>query len=473
MKRKILLLLLAVASLGTMHAAVINGTCGDNLTWSLDTEEGRLTISGTGTMYNWEYGTSPWFEYNYYIADILLPEGLTYIGDYAFGWCSNLTSIELPSSVTSVGESAFYYCNSLSSPLYNSYLFAYLPASYSGSYIIPDGIEIIGKSAFYGCENLTSITMPNSVTKVDDYAFSQCTNLTSISFSNNLKTIGNWAFNECNKLSSIDLPNSLLSIGERAFRECYGLVNVSIPNGATHIGNGAFAHSGNLETVILPKSIIKIGGNTFIGCNHLVSIEIPNDVKEIGDYAFYQCVRLPKIEIPSSVNSLGNMAFGDCTALTSIYCYASIPPSVLNSTFSKVDKSTCVLYVPAPSISTYKTTDIWNDFETIIAIPGTEETKHNVHYLNKENESIKEESILLTLPVAPVIEGFSFLKWHVVESDLNDGIFIQAEYTADVPTSAPGIFVNPVNPSQKLIRNGNVYILHEENLYTLQGQKVK
>jgi hypothetical protein len=90
-----------------------------------------------------------------------------------------------------------------------------------------------------------------------------------------------------------------------------------------------------------------------------------------------------------------------------------------------------------------------------------------------DNSEIAHELIIVRVPEAPSIVGFTFLKWVVVGGDLDDVITIQAVYTADSPTSAPEVVTNPANPAQKLIRNGNVYILTGDKTYTVTGQEVK
>ena len=96
-----------------------------------------------------------------------------------------------------------------------------------------------------------------------------------------------------------------------------------------------------------------------------------------------------------------------------------------------------------------------------------------MYYRNRDNGIFALQQVILTLPVAPAVEGFSFLKWVVVAGDLEEGINIQAVYTSNEETAAPAVYVNPANPAQKLIRNGNVYILHDGNTYTVSGAKVK
>ena len=125
-----------------LATATHSGTCGDHLTWTLDSD-GVLTISGTGSMKNFS-GTNyiPWYDYRSDITSIVIKDGATSIGQYAFRDCSSLTSVTIPDSVTSIG----YY-------------------------------------AFYNCTNLTSITIPDSVTSIGEYAFYYCSSLTDVYYS--------------------------------------------------------------------------------------------------------------------------------------------------------------------------------------------------------------------------------------------------------------------------------------------------
>ena len=143
---------------------VESGSCGENLTWTLDSE-GTLTISGTGDMTNYDVNGAPFYE-NSNIKAIKIENGVTSIGDWAFYYCTSLESITIPDSVTSIGGSAFYYCTSLT------------------SITIPDSVTSIGVHAFYNCASLESITIPDSVTSIDDEAFGDCKSLASITILN-------------------------------------------------------------------------------------------------------------------------------------------------------------------------------------------------------------------------------------------------------------------------------------------------
>ena len=155
-----------------------SGTCGDNLTWTLD-DEGTLTISGTGNMKN--FLISP-FDGNGNIKSIIIENGVTSIGDYAFWGCSSLTSVEISESLTRIGIGAFGWCDSLT------------------SIKIPEGITIIDDVAFRYCAGLTSIEIPKSVTSIAGYAFDDCTNLADVYYNGNEKDWNNITINSGNEL---------------------------------------------------------------------------------------------------------------------------------------------------------------------------------------------------------------------------------------------------------------------------------
>ena len=94
--------------------------------------------------------------------------------------------------------------------------------------VIPDGVTRIGNGAFEDCKSLTSVTIPDGVTKIDEYAFRGCENLTSITIPDSVTSIGECAFENCTSLTSITIPDSVISIGERAFEDCTSLTSIKI-----------------------------------------------------------------------------------------------------------------------------------------------------------------------------------------------------------------------------------------------------
>ncbi len=251
---------------------------------------------------------------------------VTSIGNYAFDYCSGLTSIEIPSSVTSIGWDAFSNCSSLESITVESGNTVYhsagnciietasktLIVGCKASVIPTDGsVTSIGSRAFYGCTGLTSIEIPSSVTSIGDSAFFDCSSLESIEIPTSVTSIGDYAFEYCSGLTSIEIPSSVTSIGYFAFSNC-PIKIANIPTSAT----GSIPKK-NLKSVIF-NSGESIGNNAFSSCTGLTSIEIPSSVTSIGSRAFYGCSGLTSIEIPSSVTSIGYSAFSNCRSLESI-----------------------------------------------------------------------------------------------------------------------------------------------------------
>ena len=257
-----------------------SGTCGDNgsnVTWKL-TEDGILTISGTGAMIDYgddkSYRKTPWRDY--FIESVRIDEGVTSIGGWAFKNCV-LTSVMIPDSVTSIACGAFSGCRSLA------------------SVTIPEGLTSIDGYAFSECRSLASVTIPEGVTSIDGYAFSGCSGLTSVTIPNSVTSIGEDAFSGCDSLTSVTIPDSVTSIGDFAFRGCSGLTSVTIPSSVTSIGGGAFSGCTSLTSVAIPSSVTEIGGSAFSGCTGLTSVTIPDSVTSIDGYAFSGCSGLTDV----------------------------------------------------------------------------------------------------------------------------------------------------------------------------------
>ena len=287
------------ASADGTSAVTWTKTESDGLTWTLY-EDGTLTISGTGTMkdYNSSDNPSPVCN-NSKVKKIVIEEGVTSIGNSAFAYCRGLISITIPDSVTSIGEDAFSYCTSL-----------------------------------------TSITIPNSVTSIGSHAFYYCTSLTSITISDSVTSIGDFAFAGCSSLSSITIPDSVTSIGNGAFERCFSLTSITIPDSVTSIGKYAFSDCESLTNITISDSVTSIGAYAFQYCSRLTNITIPDSVTSIGEWAFRDCSSLTSITIPKSVTSIGNDAFYGCNNLT-VYLESG---STLTSNDLGVDESKIVSY---------------------------------------------------------------------------------------------------------------------------------
>lgn len=338
-------------------AATYSGKCGETLYWRLEND--TLTISGTGYMDAYTAGINePWSDHKSLIVNVVVEDGVNSIGYGAFQYYSELKTLTIGEDVTYIGNYAFDSCRNLSEINWNaknvkhfenkngifsyagtngdginivfgnsvenvpSYLFyPYTSSSYYpkvSSVTLGNSVETIGHYAFYSCSGLTSIELPDSVTSIGSYAFYNCSNLKNISLSQNLTVINSFAFSYCKQLESIQFYDKLTTIGESSFTECFGLTELIIPNSVTTIGISAFSRCDNIKKVTLSEQLKTINASAFSGCRSLEKIIIPNSVTSIGNYAFSYCAALEKVTIGTNVTSIGANCFSDCQSMNEL-----------------------------------------------------------------------------------------------------------------------------------------------------------
>ena len=193
----------------------------------------------------------------------------------------------------------------------------------SGEVVILDKYEgktttTIAKDAFNERRNITSVELPNTITKIDDYAFYRCIELESINFPNGLTYIGQAAFTNCIYLTSAILPDSVVYMGGDAFSYCNALEEVVLSNKLSTIESGAFRNCNSLKSIAIPDSVTNIESMAFDSCENLESITIPNGVSNIGTWAFSKCKKITNVTIPASVLSIGTNPFTYCESIVSI-----------------------------------------------------------------------------------------------------------------------------------------------------------
>ena len=384
--------------------------CGQPASEGLDMvliSEGEYTVSGIGTCTDTEilipttYNGLPVvsveasaFLNNTAITSVVLPDGITSIGENAFNGCESLTSVTFGknSQLSSIGPGAFNYCYSLE------------------SITIPESVTSIGSDAFYYCYGLRSVTFGENsqLTSIGDGAFNWCESLESITIPASVTSIGEWAFVECYRLvevwnlsklnitagsedngyvgyyakrvetepsesyvytdengyviyydgkvkalinytgneTKLTIPDDITELNCFALSDCYNITSVTFGENSqlTSIGDGAFNWCESLESITIPDSVTSIGEGAFCCCAKLTSITIPDGVKSIGNYAFAGCSALESITIPDSVLNIGDSAFEGCTALESI----TIPDSVLNIGDSAFEGCTALESITIP-----------------------------------------------------------------------------------------------------------------------------
>ena len=289
------------------------------------------------------------------LIELIIPDGVSYIGNFAFYGCNGLTKVVIPNTVTSIGNQAFYNCSNLVDVK------------------LPKNLTILGNSAFYNCSSLVSVEIPGKLTNIDNYAFQGCTRLTDVVINDGVTSIGDNAFSGCTNLTSLTIPHSVTSIGSNAFKDCTYISNlyydaqvkfnisilenlvyvenVVLGDSVTDISDGLFRGIINLKSIEM-KGVTSIVNDQFHGCSNLTRVVLGNNLTNIGQYAFQGCTRLidfylpnyslldnfnhglffncaslPRIIIPGSITSIGQDTFVYCRNLCEIVAKPAIAPT--------------------------------------------------------------------------------------------------------------------------------------------------
>ena len=226
-----------------------------------------------------------------WIDSVVIPDGVTTIGNNAFSGCSWIKTAPLPSTVTTIGNNAFANCSSIKTMELPSGLRtlgwnAFANCTGLTEMSVPDGTsEIYG--AFQGCKNLKTVSLPHNISSIGDFAFFDCNALTEVELTESIETIGTYAFYGCSTLKSVVIPTTVKSIGDRGFEGCTSLTAVQVSEGIESIGTRAFARCTSLTSMTVPASVDEIGYEAFSSCSSLGSIDIQKRASlTIGEYAF-------------------------------------------------------------------------------------------------------------------------------------------------------------------------------------------
>ncbi len=493
-----------VASAGTLFASK---TQVDGIWYDIDST--TKTASVTYPEYDFESSSSE------YTDAIVIPSSVNYngktysvtsIGEYAFLYCSGLTSVTIPNSVTRIGDRAFSDCGSLT------------------SVTIPNSVTSIEGYAFRGCSGLTSITIPINVDSISELCIEECRSLTTIfwdarkaSWMNEAKYLSLYG---CPKLSALvvgetvdSLPSFLWveSIHKVVWNPSHYAYSARLPQNTNRISFG------NKVTYISPEL-----------CSHtkIDSLVIPNSVKTIGAGAFHCCEYLTSVVIGSGVttfdyvdNGLDNYGvFTGSDNISSFICYAPNPPSIhYNPSFN-------VAYVPSNSVNAYKAAKYWKNI-TILPIGATSVETDDIHITPSDNYAnivwqaianaatyelyieiagirivwtfVFDAQGLLTSMVshAPAryhspqqtqTTGFSYVVMGLDGGTTYNATIIAKDKNGNTLNSTTSSFTTTGEPTQaiddieannvhevKVLRDGKMYIIRGEKTYTMQGQEVK
>ena len=284
------------AILNSFMTAATSGDFGENncLHWNVSIT-GKLTISGTGAMPNFDFpkgNLAPWWNYDALgvitkigIKSVDIKDGVTNVGDYALFLLPDATQITLPDSVTRIGRY---------------------------------GIAM--------CSKLTGMSIPKSVTEIGDFGLAG-DGLTAVTLPDGLQTLGRGAFDACASLSGMTLPAAITAVPDKCFDGCTKLLTVDYKGEVTAIGEHAFEGCKSLVTAPIPATVTELGVSAFNGCVALTDVTLPGSVTAVPDACFQGCTALADMKLPATVTSVGHNAFTGCKALKDVRCYGA-PPTV-------------------------------------------------------------------------------------------------------------------------------------------------
>lgn len=362
--------------------------------------EGNITVGGTTN-----YTCKPSFSNSHALTTINFASNVKTIAASMFSGCTSLRSITIPSHITKVGDRAFDGCTALKSiniedadsPITiesstnstgegTTFENAPVETIYLGRNVEYKGTELspfknlttlttltignkttdINNFLFYGCCNISMMSVPSSVKRVGSYAFYDCNQSRSLTISKSVTEIGEYAFYNCKNLKRLTIPSSVETIGDYAFRSCSGLETIKIGDGVKQIGNYAFLDCYTATDINLGSSVETIGNNAFYNCQAWKDIVIPNSTKTIGNDAFALCIGAESANIGDNVTTIGSRAFTDCEGLRTLTLGKALE-NVGTLAFFNCESLTDV-YVKAYE-PPYASEDVFSDYSATLHVP--------------------------------------------------------------------------------------------------------
>ena len=448
MKTKLISILFAlVAGVGTIFA---NGTKIGDLYYNLNTE--NLTAQVTYEKLVVLDGSS----YTTDLPSVNIPSQVTYnnqtytvtsIGGIAFQGCTGITEVSIPSTVTTIETMAFYRCSGLT------------------SLVIPESVTSIGRMVFYGCTNLTSINIPRNLTTLEEYLFSHCRSLPAITIPAGVTSIGGECFDHCDSLTTVICEATTPpSLGDNVFENTPSQMEIIVPCGTQDAYMEAW--SGVASHIRITPAVKAVSADTFRGSASVPETVCDSLISATANYGYHFAQWSDGNN--DNPRTIDPMAYVTYTAefAKNIYTITALSDT-LQGTIAGAKQAGYLDEVQLTAVAKKGyhfeqwTDGVTDNPRTIILTRDTTFTAEffsvintDVNYVDKAGCAMRSERATLYAPQAPEIEGFTFVEWVVVASDLADGISIQATYQANEPTSAP-VVVNPADTNAEPMANAN------------------
>ncbi len=276
-------------------------------------------------------------------------------------------TLSLPSTLRYIGSNQDSSSGTVSDRNPDSGYGAFKDCGFTCQLMLPDGLEFIGASTFNGCSSLYgSLRLPQSLKSVGYRSFCGCKGLSgSLEVPQTVTKIGFEAFNNCGFDGTLQLPDGLTYIGEGAFKLCSFRGELVISKNLTTLNQEAFLGN-RFSSIVLPQSLVSIGNNVFSKNDCLRgTLNFPDNLISIGESAFAYCSSIERIVFPENLENIKSQAFKNCTGLQAIECQGYTPPNVQQNAFDGIAKDNFILEVPEQAVVQYQTSAGWRDFKRI------------------------------------------------------------------------------------------------------------
>lgn len=292
--------------------------------------------------------TENWKNYETFASVEEIDTGIaTQIGGSCFRQWIGLKKVTLGAPLKSMSSNLFESCSALETVVFEE---SDVPLSFD-------------QHTFNSCTSLTSIELPNRLTRMNGSNFAKCSKLTSIKLSSNLTSIPGSCFSTCTSLKEIELPSGITSIGGSAFFKCSALESIEIPAGVTSIGEKVFEECAGLTTATFSGNILtSVGQRLFYNCDSLTNVTLPSTLQSISNYMFYSCGALTTVELPASVTAINEGAFGYCAK------FNVTMPSTITSLGSSAFRDTAITSVTIPSAITSIPNSVFENCKSLTSV---------------------------------------------------------------------------------------------------------
>ncbi len=341
----LVMLLSVTAGINFSAFALDSGKCGDDVNYTFYAATGRLVITGTGKMYDYEVlGDSP-FENNKDIKIVDVRAGVTSIGDRAFAGCTGIETLALgeATSLTGIGELAFLNCKSLNKitwPLPNRIAsiggYAFESCSALKEFAVPSGVKSIAAACFIDCSALRCITIPSGVTQIANQAFDYCNSLTDVFFTG---TETQW-----NGIAVSEGHNTLLLNAELHFRSYGGMLgdNVIYCSETDDNGNIITTVSGTGATY----NYAEVDNISPLYSESMKTLVVNEGVTTLGTFIFRHCYRINTVTLPSTLTSIGSSAFFESSSISGGVYYNGTKANLTAITYNSDGYNSTLLNAP-------------------------------------------------------------------------------------------------------------------------------